>query len=476
MEIIHSENNIHNVTTDARLQEVACEMDAKQMTGWVEDIRSRHASGIRQEHYQSVFRCFNIDGGDVLIGAVGRLIGLRIFVSRSAVTGEIDLDGQVVFTSEIKSETGFESIPFENVFALCGRLRDAIRKGIDPRYYCVPFVGGIRSIFLCDEPQEMVNYYLPEIELFGDGHVFRLFAAAHISDDIPLAAQAPRTGKSCCQLIKKTEYPDRPEYSARMRRVLDELKSDALQKIVIARKCTLVPDTDFDMRDYAAYLYDRYFQEYFYLFRQGEDACWVGISPEIIMKQKGRTAVTKPLAGTRKKSDNEAENIRIREELTHTDKDIIEHEHALYFMVQQLEKAGIGSIEIKRNKSVFETPYAFHMKSEISIQLNEQASCFDIIGAIYPPATVWGIPVDRTEWLLAKTEPFAREYFTGVYGYWNYEGDADAALVIRSARIDDGSVSLYAGGGIVKYSDIDAEFDETVNKMRPLFGYFKEVL
>ena len=106
--------------------------------------------------------------------------------------------------------------------------------------------------------------------------------------------------------------------------------------------------------------------------------------------------------------------------------------------------------------------------------LKENVSCFDIIGAIYPPATIWGIPVDRTERLLAQTEPFDRGYYSGVYGYWNYEGIADTALVIRSAKVENGAVSVYAGGGIVKLSNIDAEFDETVNKMGPLLSYFQE--
>lgn len=210
------------------------------------------------------------------------------------------------------------------------------------------------------------------------------------------------------------------------------------------------------------------------MFRQGEEAMWIGISPEIIMKQQGGRAVTKPLAGTRSKSEDAAQNTKILQDLTSANKDIVEHEHALYFMVDQLKRAGIGEVKIDKNKTVLETPYAFHIKSEISMILKENVSCFDIIGAIYPPATIWGIPVDRTERLLARTEPFDRGYYSGVYGYWNYEGIADTALVIRSAKVENGTVSVYAGGGIVKLSNIDAEFDETVNKMGPLLSYFQE--
>ena len=69
--------------------------------------------------------------------------------------------------------------------------------------------------------------------------------------------------------------------------------------------------------------------------------------------------------------------------------------------------------------------------------------------------------------------PFTRRPPSGA-SRWNYEGIADTALVIRSAKVENGAVSVYAGGGIVKFSNIDAEFDETVNKMGPLLSYFQE--
>lgn len=461
-------------TAGARLRDVVYRMDAKGMTQWVEQVKGDCAGAIHADRYQSVFRCFDIENKDVLIGAAGRLAGMRIWVSRAKIVGELDLDGETVFSEEQAPEGGFDSVPFASVFALCSKLRSRLKELTDPEFYAVPFLGGVKSIILSDRPQEIVNYYLPEIELFGDGDAFRLFSAPHIPEQLPLAVEGPEEESAPCLIRSREEYPGKQDYAVRMEHVLDELKRDEVQKVVVARKCTVTPDENFSRCGYAAHLFDHYFQEYYFVFRQGEEDYWVGISPEIIMKQRGRSAVTKPLAGTRKKFDDEDLNAGILENLTSTNKDIVEHEHALYFMVDQLKRAGIGRVEIDKNKTVMETPYAFHIKSEISMRLNEDVTCFDIIGAIYPPATIWGIPVDKTEWILAQTEPFERGYYSGVYGYWNFEGVADTALVIRTAKVEKSSVSVYAGGGIVKYSDIDAEFDETVNKMRPLLSYFQD--
>ena len=465
---------IHDATKNARLYDVNCTVDAQGMNRWVEELLHRYSDSICCGKYQSVFRCMDIEDKDVLIGAAGRLVGMRILVSRSTIQGEVDYHSNPIFTISEPSEEGFQSIPFQQVFALCNSLRDKLQDLVEPEFYRVPLVGGLKSIILSDEPQEIVNYYLPEIELFGKGNKFSLFSAEYIPEQLSLPGEPQKETYTVCHISSKVQCPGKDAYMVGMAGVLEKLKSDFVQKVVVARKCTVTAAESFDKLDYTAYLLDRYFQEYFYLFRQGGDEYWTGISPEIIMKQHGSIAVTKPLAGTRKKHDDDAVNEKVRKELTSTSKDIIEHEHALYFMVNQLENADIGKVTIDKNKTIYETPYTFHIKSEISIQLKEHVSCFDIIGAIYPPATIWGIPVDRTEHILAETEQFNREYFTGVYGYWNYKGDADTALVIRSAKIEGDTISVYAGGGIVKDSDPNSEFEETVNKMRPLLSYFVE--
>lgn len=459
---------------NARLTNVDFTTDTCGMNRWVEELLNHNPDAICCNSFQSVFRCMDTEDKDVLIGAAGRLVGMRILVSHNTIQGVLDIHNESVLTILETPREEFQSIPFQQVFALCNHLRDKLKGMIKSEFYCVPFVGGMKSIILSDEPQEIINYYLPEIELFGKDGKFRMFSAISPTQQIPLPIDPQKESYSLCRISSKVQYPGKDEYMVLMEKVLEQLKSDYVQKVVVARKCTVTPAGPFDKLDYAAYLLDKYFQEYFYLFRQGESEYWMGITPEVIVKQHGRTAVTKPLAGTRKKFDDPAVNEKVRKELTATSKDIIEHEHALHFMVSQLENADIGDVRIDKNKTVLETPYAFHIKSEISIKIKENVSCFDVIGAIYPPATIWGIPVDRTEHILAETEPFDREYFTGIYGYWNYEGDADAALVIRTAKLEEDTVSVYAGGGIVKYSDINAEFDETVNKMRPLLSYFVE--
>ena len=461
------------VTEQAKLSQIALRTDAQAVARWSSAIAEKYAAQLNAPLYQTTLMGADLNEKTVIIGGAGRLIGMRIQVSHSILLGEIDVNGRVFESYEEKPEEGFENIPFSKIFALCNKLREKLQTYIAPQFYRVPFVGGIQSIYLSDDMQVIADYYLPEIEIFGDGEHFEFFTTRNCLEEVDLPAEAVKEEYSRCSLKKKKDFPDRAGYHERMDHVLDILKKDECQKIVVSRMCELIPGEEFDLFQFTAYELDTYFQEYFYLFRQGEEDYWTGISPEIIMKQIGRRAVTKPLAGTRKKTGNDPkENEAIRHDLVTTKKDIVEHEHALYFMENQLKTANIGEVKIEKNKIVLETPYTFHLQSILSVALLEGKTCFDMIGALYPPATIWGIPVDRTEDVLRVTEPFDREYFTGVYGYWNYCDEADAALIIRSAKIGKNAVKAYAGGGIVKYSDIDAEFDETINKMRPLVSYF----
>ena len=74
--------------------------------------------------------------------------------------------------------------------------------------------------------------------------------------------------------------------------------------------------------------------------------------------------------------------------------------------------------------------------------------------------------------VLKKFEPFDREFYTGLYGYWTFADTANIALVIRTVKVGEDSICLYAGGGIVASSDPISEYEEAENKMLPLQDYF----
>ena len=455
------------------LTEIKASFNTEEMMSWVEEILESYSEVITCPKYQSVFLSKDIEKQENLIGAAGRLLGLKVSVSTTEILGELDYLGKVFFSTTINPDSDYITTPYQEVFDLCKSLYDRIKERLSTKLYVVPFIGGVRSIILNDQPQEIVNYYLPEIELFGGEDGFTLFTASHIPEKVfqprpvDITDELVRVGSSSI-----IDEPNKDEYLSMMAEILQKLEEKYLKKIVISRKRSITPEANFDREQYVKYLFRKYYQEYFYMFRQGEEAYWAGISPEVIIKQEGRQAVTEPLAGTRKKTSETTDYEAVRKELTSTPKDIVEHDYASFFMHDQLVGAGIGEVQIINNKTLLETPYAFHIKSKISIDLNPSSSFFDIIRAIYPPPTIWGIPIDKTEKTLLEAEPFDREFYTGLYGYWTFADKANIALVIRTVKVGEDSICLYAGGGIVASSDPIAEYEEAENKMLPLLDYF----
>ncbi|MBG0786811.1 MAG: chorismate-binding protein [Anaerolineaceae bacterium] len=457
----------------AKLTEIKASFNTEEILAWVEEVLKSYSDIISCPKYQSVFLSKDIDQSKKIIGAAGRLLGLKVSVSTTEILGELDYLGEVFFSTTISPASSYATTPFHEVFDLSKSLYGKIKESLSPELYPAPFIGGVRSIILSDQRQEIVNYYLPEIELFGGEDHFELFTAKHIPENIILPkhiavdAEPSRVGYASI-----TDEPNKDEYLSNMAEILQKLETKYLKKVVYSRKRSITPELNFDRDQYVKFLFRKYYQEYFYLFRQGEEVYWAGISPEVIIKQEGRQAVTEPLAGTRKKTSDTTDYEAVRKELTSTPKDIVEHDYASFFMHDQLVGADIGPVEIINNKTLLETPYAFHIKSQISIDLNPSTSFFDIIRAIYPPPTIWGIPIDKTEKTLEEFEPFDREFYTGLYGYWTFADTANIALVIRTVKVGVDSICLYAGGGIVSSSDPIAEYEEAENKMLPLLDYF----
>ena len=166
------------------LTEIKASFNTEEMMSWVEEILESYSEVITCPKYQSVFLSKDIDNQENLIGAAGRLLGLKVSVSTTEILGELDYLGKVFFSTTINPDSDYITTPYQEVFDLCKSLYDRIKERLSTKLYAVPFIGGVRSIILNDQPQEIVNYYLPEIELFGGEDGFTLFTASHIPEKV----------------------------------------------------------------------------------------------------------------------------------------------------------------------------------------------------------------------------------------------------------------------------------------------------
>ena len=195
----------------------------------------------------------------------------------------------------------------------------------------------------------------------------------------------------------------------------------------------------------------------------------VGASPEMLVQvQDGRVAVH-PIAGTRRRGANEAEDMLLEEELRTSEKERAEH-----IMLLDLGRNDIGrvskpgTVEVTQLMDIERYSHVMHLVSHVTGELQDGYTNFDALRACFPAGTVSGAPKIRAMEIIAELEPDKRGPYAGAVGYFDFAGNMDTAITIRTLVVKDGVAYAQAGGGIVYDSQPDAEFDETLFKASAL--------
>lgn len=463
-----------NWMSNAVLKKIEWEKTPLELLRWIERQANNDTGAVCNPAYFGVFTGKDPEEDIYTVASAGRLGGFRVWVSRQAVCGQIDFCGAVVFEETDIEGAPFSTVPFEQIFSCCHRLYNQVKAFIPEQHVSVPWLGGVKSILLKEESQIAVDFYLPELSVFGKKEDWRLFEREGLScelDGVLDEKYFPTQVKA--KSIRY--YPDKQTYVKRLDKVIRRLKSREIDKIIIARQCVIEGNESLSWTEYASWLYEKYFQEYFYCFRQGDKNVWCSISPSVLFKQHDGAAECRVLAGSRKHYASEEKNAHMRKELQEDPKDREEHECALAYVLAQWSQSHIGRAQITKRREIMETPYTFHLLSEVKVPVETNVSCFRCMKVLYPSPSVWGIPKEAVEETLKSAETFEREYYGGVYGYFNFRGDADFSIVIRAAKVQENRLSVYGGGGIISASDAESEYEETVGKMYPLVAWFSNI-
>jgi anthranilate synthase component 1 len=209
---------------------------------------------------------------------------------------------------------------------------------------------------------------------------------------------------------------------------------------------------------------------YMYFLRLGERHV-LGSSPEILVKLEGKTACSRPLAGTRPRGKTEEEDRALEAELLRDEKEKAEH-----VMLVDLARNDLGRVceygsirptglfEVERYSKVM------HLVSNVEGKLKKGKDAFDVFRACFPAGTVSGAPKVRAMEIIDELEPDGRGPYAGAIGYFGYSGDMDMCIAIRMLTVENGRATVQAGAGIVIDSDPEKEFHESLNKARAVLA------
>ena len=196
----------------------------------------------------------------------------------------------------------------------------------------------------------------------------------------------------------------------------------------------------------------------------------VGSSPEILARLEDNKVTVRPIAGTRRRGKDDADDIAMEKDMINDPKEIAEH-----LMLIDLGRNDVGRIAKPGTVNVTEQfgierySHVMHMVSNVEAELEEGLTAIDLFKATFPAGTVSGAPKIRAMEIIDEFEPVKRGIYGGAIGYLSWQGNMDMAIAIRTAVIKDDVLYIQAGGGWVADSVPDLEWKESLNKGRAIF-------
>jgi anthranilate synthase component I len=199
------------------------------------------------------------------------------------------------------------------------------------------------------------------------------------------------------------------------------------------------------------------------------DVAVAGSSPEMLVKVQGREAFYRPIAGTRPRGRDEAEDRRLAAELRADPKERAEHVMLVDLGRNDLGRvAEAGSVRVEDLMTVERYSHVMHLVSSLHARLRADVDCFDALLACFPAGTVAGAPKVRAMEILDALEPTRRGIYAGAILYLDFAGNMDSCIAIRTLVARGRRAWVQAGAGIVADSVPAREYDETVSKARAL--------
>ncbi|CAM03125.1 isochorismate synthase [Saccharopolyspora erythraea NRRL 2338] len=291
------------------------------------------------------------------------------------------------------------------------------------------------------------------------------------------SASAPRP-LSC----RMRQVPAPEEYERGVARVLRRMQSGELSKVVLARSLELSADEPIDVRRLLRNLALKDPGGYTFavdLPARGQDGTrdsfgphpelhrtFAGASPELLVSRRGISVRSNPMAGSRPRSADPLEDRRRAEELEDSEKDLREHAAVVEAVTDALRPL-CTTLRVPRRPSVVATAAMWHLATEITGELRDpDTSSLDLAVALHPTPAVCGTPTAEAGRAITENEPFDRGYYAGVVGWCDAAGDGEWVVAIRCTEVEDASLRLYAGAGVVAGSDPADELAETSAKFR----------
>lgn len=280
------------------------------------------------------------------------------------------------------------------------------------------------------------------------------------TDNISLPAVQPSS------VTKETSNFERKGFENAVRAIKELIAAGECYQVVLSQ-CFSKPTTASAVSIYRA-VRRLNPSPYMFLLKFGEKAV-IGASPEMLVRCRGDELEYRPIAGTRPRGKTVQEDQQLADEMAADTKEIAEHQMLVDLGRNDLGRvAEYGSVKVAELMKVEKYSHVQHLVSKLTAKLRKGFDRFDALASCFPAGTVSGAPKVRAIQIIKDLEPTPRGIYAGAVGYFDYGGNMDTCITIRTLVLENGIAKVQAGAGIVADSIPEREYEETVHKARAL--------
>lgn len=266
------------------------------------------------------------------------------------------------------------------------------------------------------------------------------------------------------KIVKKSDTLE--EYSRKVLKIKEYIREGHVFQTVLSQRWTV----ETKQEGFALYkeLRELNPSPYLYYFNYGDFEV-IGSSPEMIVKKQDDRVYTCPIAGTRKRGCNDAEDEKLKEELLADEKERAEHVMLVDLARNDMGKiAKFGTVKVTEFMEVRKFSHVMHIVSTVEGRKNKESHPIDLAASFLPAGTLSGAPKIRAMEIIDELETNRRGLYGGATGYIDFGGDMDFCITIRTMIKKGSLVYLQAGAGIVADSVPEREYEECCNKVMAL--------
>ncbi|MCZ6604302.1 MAG: anthranilate synthase component I [Alphaproteobacteria bacterium] len=215
----------------------------------------------------------------------------------------------------------------------------------------------------------------------------------------------------------------------------------------------------------------------FLFFLDFDDFAIVGSSPEILVRLRDDTITIRPIAGTRPRGQNRAQDQEMADDLLSDPKELAEHLMLLDLGRNDVARvAKIGTVNVTEQFVIENYSHVMHIVSNVEGKIDPAYDALKALVAGFPAGTVSGAPKVRAMEIIDELEPERRGVYGGAVGYFGAGGEMDTCIALRTGLVKGGKLYVQAGGGVVADSDPEAEYQESCNKAKALLRAAEEAV